>query len=74
MKLPPYILLEKYVNILALEVPAQGTGSVPVVSMHFRSLCYIEEFLSHVSIASLVFDIMLLSLFCFVVSCNVPHM
>jgi len=41
MKLPPYILLEKYVNILALEVPAQGTGSVPVVSMHFRSLCIV---------------------------------
>ena len=38
MKLFPYFLFEKYVYILALKWPAQRTGTVPIVSAHFRSL------------------------------------
>ena len=40
IKLLPYILFGKYINILlALEMAssAQGTGTVPAVSAHFRS-------------------------------------
>ena len=36
-ELLPYILFEKYINILSLEIPAQGTSTVPIVSAHFRS-------------------------------------
>jgi len=40
MKLLPYIIFEKYINILASEIkwPAQGTGTVLIVPAHFRSL------------------------------------
>jgi len=38
IELLPYILFEKYIDILALQWPAQGTGTVPIVSAHFRSL------------------------------------
>jgi len=34
----PYILFEKCSYILALEMASPGTGTVPVVSAHFRSL------------------------------------
>jgi len=37
IKLLPCILFEKYINILALEMAAQGTGTVPMVSAHFHS-------------------------------------
>ena len=39
MKLLSYILFEKYTLIFYhLKWPAQGTGTVPIVSAHFRSL------------------------------------
>jgi len=38
IKLLPYILVEKYIDILALELASQGTSTVPVVSAHCRSL------------------------------------
>jgi len=33
-----YFIFEKYTYILALEMPAQGTSTVPILSAHFRSL------------------------------------
>jgi len=39
--LRPYILFEKYINILALEMASPENGSVPVVSAHFRYLLVI---------------------------------
>ena len=38
IKLLPYILFEKYINILPFiwKWSAQGTGTVPIVSAHFR--------------------------------------
>jgi len=38
MKLLPYILFEKYVNIFIIGngQPLRGTGTVPIVSAHFR--------------------------------------
>jgi len=39
IKLLPYILFEKCINILALEIASPGNrGTVPIVSAHFRSL------------------------------------
>ena len=38
MKLLPYFLFEKYITILALEMPAQGTSTMPIISAEFRSL------------------------------------
>jgi len=37
-KIASVYFIEKYINILALEWPAQGTSTLPVVSVHFRSL------------------------------------
>ena len=36
-KIASLYFFEKYINILALEILAQETGTVPVVSAHFRS-------------------------------------
>jgi len=33
-----YILFEKYIHILALEMTSHGTGTAPIGSAHFRSL------------------------------------
>jgi len=33
-----FTVSEKYINILALEMATQGTGTVPFVSAHFRSV------------------------------------
>jgi len=42
VKLLPYILFEKYINILALEMASQsamqGTGTVPIASTHLLLL------------------------------------
>ena len=38
IKLLPYILIEKYIYILPLEMATQGTDTVPIVSACFRSL------------------------------------
>ena len=38
IKLLLHILLERYINSLALEMASPGNGTVPVVSAHFRSV------------------------------------
>jgi len=38
IKLPLYILVEKYIYILALEMASYGTSTVPIASAHFRFL------------------------------------
>ena len=47
MKCLPYILLKKYINILALEMARRGTGTVPVVSAHFRSVSWLVGLLEN---------------------------